>query len=186
MKTGARHELGRDNRYRTGWERQWERIRKGNQRRTEEREKKQAGAKDAVDEQSHKSQPPTRCFPSELICKECDKLGHLCSTVCQLIAIRRKERIKPVEEASVRGRRLEDIGFRPVERNKPEVYKLLCTRCNRRHDPKKVAVVGAICQFCWTPDEVENGWYLHRLWANLPTNEYRYQKAAVGQGLGIS
>jgi hypothetical protein len=174
MRTGARHELGRDDRYRTGWERQWERVRKGNQRRTEEREKRQAEAKDAVN-----ASPPTppRYFPSELICKECDKLGHLCGAVCQLIAIRRQERIKPVEEAPVRGRRLEDIGFRPVERNKPEVYKLLCTRCNRRHDPKKVAVVGAICQFCWTPDEVENGWYLHQQWTNLPVNAYSHHKS---------
>lgn len=100
----------------------------------------------------------------QVVCKSCVAQSAKCM-VCRLIdQYRERETERLKVKTAPPERRLEDITFRPVEKTKIENYTIKCTRCEIRHNPNQVAVVGTVCEFCVMPEEQSWFWKEHRLW----------------------
>lgn len=58
-------------------------------------------------------------------------------------------------------KRVESIRFKAIEKTRVERYFIRCMSCKVERDPTKVAVVGAVCEFCIDEERAFDFWSIH-------------------------
>jgi len=87
--------------------------------------------------------------------------SNLCK-VCLLIMNRYLDNLAKQAAMKVDDKkRVEAITFKAIEKTRVETYQIRCMSCKIPRDPTKVAVVGAVCEFCIDETRAYDFWEVH-------------------------